>query len=181
VDLDRLRSVVFEEAQRKAEEILSSAEEEIAKLRQEHEKRVEELKLATAQQKKKLIDTENERWQRQIEYEKRMLLEQVIVQAIQDLKSRIEDEIVSDGYAPSYVDWLKKQVPEADEWTVGREYGGLQKAFSKKGIKFTVDDSKKVKARKGDTVFDLSPDVVANTILERFSHEIYEKFKGQLK
>jgi len=52
VDLDKLRSVVFAEAQRKAQEILSSAEEEIAKLRQEHEKRVEELKLATAQQKK---------------------------------------------------------------------------------------------------------------------------------
>jgi len=44
VDLDKLRSVVFAEAQRKAQEILSSAEEEIAKLRQEHEKRVEELK-----------------------------------------------------------------------------------------------------------------------------------------
>lgn len=181
MDLDKLRSVVFAEAQRKAEEILSSAEEEIAKLRQEHEKRVEELKLATAERKKKLIETETERWKRQIEYEKRMLLEQVIVQAIQGLKGRIEDQIVSGGYAPSYVDWLKKQVPEADEWTVSREYDELQRAFSKKGIRFIVDDSKKVKARKGDTVFDLSPDVVANTILERFSHEIYEEFKGLLK
>jgi len=44
--------VCFAEAQRKAEEILSSAEEEIAKLKQEHEERVQELKLATAQQKK---------------------------------------------------------------------------------------------------------------------------------
>ena len=181
MDLDKLRRVVFAEAQRKAEEILSSAEEEIAKLRQEHEKRVEELKLATAERKKKLIETETERWKRQIEYEKRMLLEQVIVQAIQGLKGRIEDEIVSGGYAPSYVDWLKKQVPEADEWTVSRDYDELQRAFSKRGIKFTVDDSKKVKARKGDTVFDLSPDVVANAILEKFSHEIYEEFKGLLK
>jgi len=74
-----------------------------------------------------------------------MLLEQVIVQAIQGLKGRIEDEIVSGGYAPSYVDWLKKQVPEADEWTVSRDYDELQRAFSKRGIKFTVDDSKKVK------------------------------------
>jgi len=90
VDLDKLRSVVFAEAQRKAEEILSSAEEEIAKLRQEHEKRVEELKFATAQQKKKLIETETERWKRQIEYEKRMLLEQIIVQAIQGLKGRMK-------------------------------------------------------------------------------------------
>jgi len=38
-----------------------------------------------------------------------MLLEQVIVQAIQGLKGRIEDEIVSGGYAPSYVDWLKNK------------------------------------------------------------------------
>jgi len=139
---------------------------------------VEELKFATAQQKKKLIETETERWKRQIEYEKRMLLEQIIVQAIQGLKGRIEDEIVSGGYAPSYVDWLKKQVPEADEWTVGREYGELQRAFSKKGIKFTVDDSKKVKARKGDTVFDLSPDVVANTILERFRMKSMKNLRG---
>lgn len=181
MDLDKLRSVVFEEAQRQAEEILSAAEEEIAKLKQEHDKRVEELKLATAQQKEKLVEIETERWQRQIEYEKRMVLEQIIVQAMQSLKNKIEDELVSSSYAQSYVDWLKRQVPEADEWMVSREYREVQEVFSKEGLKFTVDDSKKVKALRGETVFDLSPDVVANAILEKFSHEIYEEFKELLK
>lgn len=182
MDLDKLRSVIFDEAQRQAEEILSAAEEEITKLKQEYEKRVEELKLTSAQQKEKLIEIENEKWRRQIEYEKRMVLEQIIVQAVQSLKNKIEDELVSSSYAQRYVDWLKRQVPEVDEWIVSKEYGELQEVFSKKGLKFTVDDdNKKVKALKGGTVFDLSPDVVANAILEKFSHEIYEEFKELLK
>lgn len=181
MDLSRLRSVIFDEAQKQAEEILSAAEEEIMKLKQEHEKHVQELKLTSAQQKEKLIEVETERWRRQIEYEKRMVLEQIIVQAMQSLKNKIEVELVSSSYAQRYVDWIKRQVPEADEWIVSREYEELQEIFLKKGLKFTVDDSKKVKALKGETVFDLSPDVVANAILEKFSHEIYEEFRELLK
>lgn len=181
MDLSKLRSVIFDEAQKQAEEILSAAEEEIIKLKQEHEKRVQELKLTSAQQKEKLIEVETERWRRQIEYEKRMVLEQIIVQAMQSLKNKIEVELVSSSYAQRYVDWIKKQVPEADEWIVSREYEELQEIFLKKGLKFTVDDTKKVKAIRRETVFDLSPDVVANAILEKFSHEIYEEFKELLK
>jgi exonuclease VII large subunit len=174
VDEDKLRSIIFEEAQRQAAEIMSSAEEEIAKLREDYEKRMDQLRNEAEQRKQKSLESTKDRWQREIEYEKRLLREQKIAAALEELRMKIESELVSDKYADAYTGWLVAQVPDAQEWSVQKDYVELQHSFSKRSIKFNIGDTG-VKAQKGSAIYDLSPEVVSGAILEKFSHELYEQ------
>ncbi|WP_018962989.1 hypothetical protein [Coprothermobacter platensis] len=176
---DKLKAVIFEEAKRQAGDIIAAAEKEIEKLRDEYAKKMDELRSSLSQEKERALSVENERWERQIEYEKRLARELTISKIVEQLRVDIEKKLIDKTYADLYADWLMNKLPDADEWFIGKDYLALGDAFSKKGIRWSASDTG-VKARKGNTTYDLSPSVVANAVLETYSHDIYDQIGKML-
>ncbi|NPV88577.1 hypothetical protein HPY42_03530 [Coprothermobacteraceae bacterium] len=172
--LEELRKVILEEAQRQAEEILRSAEEEIARLRSRFEAEQGRLERELDEESEKALEQLREKWKLETEYEKRTIRSKLVNEAIEVFKEKLMKELVQGEGLDRYVTWLTERVPDADEWLVDDRYEVVAERLEKLGVKVTRAQGG-VMAKKGKLLLDLSPEAVVQSMLELFAHEIYEQ------